>query len=382
MNKKIGILTYHRSHNYGAFMQCYALEKALTEQLNSDVEVIDYNSKKSIKYYKKDIFRDKKISSIIFNLKKYRMFNKEIKNLKLSKDKLVTDDLNEFKKYIETNKYDCIITGSDEIWKIDGLRGFPNAYWLPNINCSKKISYAASSRSEYEIISTSQKKQIENLLESFDAISVRDRVTKDLIEKFTDKSVELVCDPTFAYDFTKDKEYGKRILREKFNVNPNKKCIGIMVNKKNIADLVKKKYGNDYEIVSLYFNYPGLKSYPKLTPLEWIQVIGALDCFITTFFHGMCFAINFDIPFLTIEQRKIKKQIYSKSYDLLQRNGIEKNYYQSNSGENLENRIDEFIDFCRANQYKANYKTVRESERKMFIRFISQIKSIISGDSK
>ena len=36
-------------------MQCYALMKALNEHLECDIEIIDYNSKKSYKYYIKDI---------------------------------------------------------------------------------------------------------------------------------------------------------------------------------------------------------------------------------------------------------------------------------------------------------------------------------------
>ena len=41
MNKKIGILTFHNAVNYGAILQCYALQNAL-EQRGYNVEVIDY----------------------------------------------------------------------------------------------------------------------------------------------------------------------------------------------------------------------------------------------------------------------------------------------------------------------------------------------------
>ena len=38
---KIGILTFHRAHNYGAVLQCYALQEVL-KGMGHEVEVIDY----------------------------------------------------------------------------------------------------------------------------------------------------------------------------------------------------------------------------------------------------------------------------------------------------------------------------------------------------
>ena len=38
---KIGILTYHRSHNYGALLQAIALRKVLAD-MGNDVTFIDY----------------------------------------------------------------------------------------------------------------------------------------------------------------------------------------------------------------------------------------------------------------------------------------------------------------------------------------------------
>ena len=41
---RIGILTFHRAHNYGAVLQCYALQSFLCQK-GYDVSVIDYNKK-------------------------------------------------------------------------------------------------------------------------------------------------------------------------------------------------------------------------------------------------------------------------------------------------------------------------------------------------
>ena len=38
---RIGILTFHRAHSYGAVLQCYALQQTLA-QMEHEVWVIDY----------------------------------------------------------------------------------------------------------------------------------------------------------------------------------------------------------------------------------------------------------------------------------------------------------------------------------------------------
>ena len=48
---KIGILTFHRAHNYGAVLQCYALQEVL-KGMGHDVEVIDYRQKWTEEVYK------------------------------------------------------------------------------------------------------------------------------------------------------------------------------------------------------------------------------------------------------------------------------------------------------------------------------------------
>ena len=44
MKSKIGILTFHNALNYGAVLQCYALQHYLQEK-GHDVEVIDYRAR-------------------------------------------------------------------------------------------------------------------------------------------------------------------------------------------------------------------------------------------------------------------------------------------------------------------------------------------------
>ena len=59
---RIGILTFHCAHNYGAVLQCYALQEAL-KGMGHDVEIIDYQPEFLLTPYK------------IFNTKRYKSNN-------------------------------------------------------------------------------------------------------------------------------------------------------------------------------------------------------------------------------------------------------------------------------------------------------------------
>ena len=51
---KIGIITFHRAHNYGAVLQCYALQEVLKE-MGHNTYVIDYYQLTTERCYK--VFR-------------------------------------------------------------------------------------------------------------------------------------------------------------------------------------------------------------------------------------------------------------------------------------------------------------------------------------
>ena len=119
--KKVGIITYHFARNYGAVLQCYALQKYLLNK-GYNVEIINYVNKTQYNnndYYKHGV----NIKNIITNLcfipflkirkeknKKFDDFSNEY--LKLSKKSTSIDEL---KIMCDNKKYDFIISGSDQV---------------------------------------------------------------------------------------------------------------------------------------------------------------------------------------------------------------------------------------------------------------------------
>lgn len=309
---KIGILTYHRAHNYGAFMQSYALADFLSKNVDCSVEIIDYDMKKAFNTYKLRLTHH--LKTCYWRIRMDGIFKNALKLLPLSKSTLITDSLEEFNSYIN-NRYDIIIVGSDEIWRIDNFRGFPNPYWLINTKCTHKLSYAASSRVMLSETFGENKQKMISALTEFEYVGVRDTLTYKEICKLTDPSkVELNCDPTFLLDEMPVKEKDRKILA-RYGLDKNKKWIGIMMESSDIVNKLKEYYGDNVEIISFYDRNKGTK-FAYLSPFEWAKAISELDFFITRYFHGICFSIIGKTPFYAIENRAANSNM-SKVYELL-----------------------------------------------------------------
>ena len=115
---------------------------------------------------------------------------------------MVSDDFKMFNEFV-LGKYDLIISGSDEIWKMGGVRGFPNAYWQIGDTGARKISYAASARCNFKELPEEKQQIIMETINQYEYIGVRDQLTaeelKDYVEDHT--KIHINCDPSFLFDF-------------------------------------------------------------------------------------------------------------------------------------------------------------------------------------
>lgn len=137
---KIGILTFHTSVNYGAFMQAYSLSTRLNSYEDIDAEIINYEMPKVINYYKKYIFNPiRMIRSPLMTfklLKRTKVFKQHRPSLSLSHYYVLSDNRNDLYAEIK-GKYNIVVVGSDAVWNW-GVRGFPNAYFIDDDIGAKK----------------------------------------------------------------------------------------------------------------------------------------------------------------------------------------------------------------------------------------------------
>ena len=300
---KIGTVTFHASHNYGAVLQAYALQQFLislgyddkiinlrTETLKETSRVL--TKRRSLKFFLKNmytllfIYRDRK--------EKYNKF------LEFISQNLVTTaevgDEEAFKK--EAENFDCVIAGSDQIWNV-GVYGLNDMYFLKGVDC-KKIAYAVSTGKNMtsDMFSDEQK----TLIKRFDEISVRDSATADMIKDVTGKKdVPVVLDPTLLFDknFYESNfsdSLKERIIKERYIY------LYTLDNDKELIDVAKKL--SEKTGLKIYISHIsgthymfGLKKALASGPKEFLNHIKFAEYVITSSYHGTLFSIIFGKQF-------------------------------------------------------------------------------------
>ena len=317
MDKKVsvGILTYHRAYNNGAYLQACALCNRLNEESELVAEVIDFQTENEKTHYditgNSVIWKTKRIIQRKYFLLRKQMhaYDRAINDpiMKRSKEYLRSNSIETFEKFVK-GKYDVIVVGSDEVWKVNNFRGFPNPYWLiGDLNC-KKFSYAASARVEFRKVLPSEKLAIlENAIKDFDFISVRDEKTKGELEelKATNLTIHKCCDPSFVYDFNISQINAIEKVKRESKFKNDKKTVVVIVGKKEIAEKIRKDLGKDFNILALTYYHKGYINVANITPLEWLSIIRDADFVISSLFHAACFSIVQKTPFISVEERRM-----------------------------------------------------------------------------
>lgn len=353
---KIGILTFHRAYNYGAFLQSFALSSELIK-LGYNVEIIDYmpltlmNGYRPIKVIEKNGIETKHpsiyfIKNIIFKILNYdyivkknsfdKIRNKyiwmDMDKIPVSSENTISDSVDELKK-IADNCYDMIIVGSDAVWN-DFQTNCPYIYYLDNIECRYKVSYAASAYGmSYEKKSQQQLKRISKNLDMFNLISCRDEYTEREVSKLTNQKVYHTCDPTLFLNMSIFDEYAGAAKKKLLDagVDFQKKLIFLMGDR-NIGRLLKKLVKNDYMLVGIYnYNQYADVNVPTLTPFEWVASFRYFEFTVTSYFHCSIFSMLNHVPVIGIDKLtafSIKHK--SKLEDLFERLGVKDTYFTSN----------------------------------------------------
>jgi len=381
---KIGILTYHSSINYGSFLQAYSLQKELSKIEGVDSEIINYNTSSSeILIYK--TLLAKSPSEIISRIKKLLTFKKEIKNnLVLSKSKLVTNNIKKATSYINRQNYDYVVVGSDEVWKITKLRGFPNIYFLGDENLiPKRISYAASTnKSEvlFKDLELEKKDYIVKCLKKYEYIGVRDKLTYNQLEMLSDELVlNYNSDPTFFYDFSHEEKTKLRSkLQTKYGVSFDKPIIGLMTTNKTISKVIHEKFSKTHQILAIHQKNDFAHKYiDNLTPFEFAHIFSFFTLSITSFFHGTIFSIKNNIPFISVEDSPLYLNYKSKVLDLLEKANLKSNYLFLNKNDSSASNEHIYKLISTKISEKVNYDKFLLEQRELSIPFFNYIKSLI-----
>lgn len=294
---KIGILTYHRSHNYGALLQGIALREVLV-RMGHQATFIDYwpayhrhryalfsfhwmMSRKSLKEMLGYLLR----CVIYYKIRKVRI---------KSFDSFISEYVEPYTSSMD-ELYDVVVHGSDQIWrKQQEMNSYNPIYFgKHDISAKLKISYAASMGILPK--NKSDKNVLKELLTHLDVISVRESGLKGLLEELGYTNVKHDIDPTL-------------LLPENFWVSR----FGLKKSSERYA--LYYMIGNSFDVTELkrYSKSKGLKlriiksraegktsdsNIVTAGPLQFLQLIYGAEMVFTSSFHGLAFSLIFKKPF-------------------------------------------------------------------------------------
>ena len=328
---KIGILTYHRAHNYGAMLQAYALRTYLHNQ-GHDVEFIDYWPDSHNKQY--TLFKPIRGKSLYFKIlniisDSVTLIRRTIRMNKFNNFRKKHLGINDSIKYT-TNKepiierYDCVVVGSDQIWRTQEYEGkhvgIDPMYLCTNIpNTTRCISYAAS----MGIISLTSEDEhvIRTSLKNFNTILVRENSLKQLVESLG-YSAHVVLDPTLL--LTKQ-QWDQLIPSYRYSQKPYVLFYELMPSQEALAFAKKKALSLNCELLimdSIIHTLPRKNHISYASPIEFMHAIRDAEFVIATSFHGTAFSIIFEKQFITIGLKKNADRVKT----LLQQVGIPEQY--------------------------------------------------------
>lgn len=297
---KIGIVTIHSANSYGGMLQAFATQEFFGRY--GDTSIIDYKSEHIEKTMNLLRFGDGSRGLLRGGKDLFRVFPRKrlLENFKKFSNKFLNIDKIE-KKHLNNgylDKYDVIVSGSDQIWNPKIMGGLDKNYFLDFNFSGKRISFA-SSMGSYKY-SENELLDVKSMLQKYNFISVREGDTANYLSSSLGFEVKKFADPTLMIAGSD--------WRDRFNIIDG--CggyIAIYALKKN--DLMKKIINKTVKKLGMksvaidqdpFVGYNVDRHVNDAGPEDYLKIIGGSSFIITNSFHGTVFALNFNIPFLVI----------------------------------------------------------------------------------
>lgn len=293
----VGILTFHLAHNYGAVLQCYALQEVLRD-MGCEAMVINYQQPFIADYFKpqmnmgirsfcKACWRGKSSEYLYRGLlpyiKTYHFKTFRKKYLRLTKQCYNVTDI---------PVMDLYIVGSDQPWNPDLTNGADLVYWgqFERPATSQLATYAMSG-SEKAIAKVGWN-NVKQYCTQFNSLSFREEYNTKIFKNLTGKVCQTVLDPTLLADANLwspllNKKWAKRQYVLLYHVGGPKSVIDTMVQK---AKAMANTEGLDFIDASRYL----------YSPADFVSLIYYARCVVTASFHALAFSIMFQKPFCAV----------------------------------------------------------------------------------
>ena len=271
---KVGILTFQFADNYGAVLQCLALQEAC-KRYGAEGKVIDYLPSKMVskKHRIKKMILPKGFE------KKFEQFRKD-----------------HFHRISVKENCDVILVGSDQVWN-SGITDFDDFWIMPEMNCKRLCSYAASfgksSLSEKEEQYLSAHKSD---FEKYFSITVREKAGQQFLEKLQIQS-ETVCDPTMLF-YNEPKIYEELAEKSEYDTKGSYILVYSLEYSKQLDELIEKvKKETGKKVIALHPMNDNIQLCDEFAKdasvYDFLALIKHADYVLTNSFHGLAFSYIF-----------------------------------------------------------------------------------------
>lgn len=212
----------------------------------------------------------------------------------------------------EVNNFcDSFMLGSDQMWREDSIRLVGYSFFLDFVERSKKkIAFSTSFGNEHFTDNEEIRQTVQDLLNRFDSISVREQSGVDVCRKEFGVEAQQVLDPVFlcgssAYDRVTESVHDelpkKYLLCYILDPTPEKQQAACEIAEREGLEIITmlgmKEYGNAVNRWNVG------KVLPKISPEKFVYYIKNCDYLLTDSHHGTCFAIIYHKPYAALVNR-------------------------------------------------------------------------------
>jgi len=286
VSNKIGILTFHRCVNYGAYWQVRCLSDFF-KRAGYEPQVLDYGWKGFL------------VREIGHALRPFRgapksdVFRFGVKTLKCygAQQRLRRTPGFSLRSPPDFSDFDLITVGSDEVWNLSHpWLGKVPLFFGERLKPKRLVSYAASFGNY--AATNGLPAEWAHRLQRFDNISVRDNNSFELVQQHVGRTPTLVLDPcllaeTLEVPAQTSSEppyvlvYGNRFVPELIAATRQ------WARTKNLP-IISVGYRNDWTDRSIL----------TAGPHDFLRMVNGAAAVVTTYFHGCVFSLRCQRPFI------------------------------------------------------------------------------------
>lgn len=314
---KVGILTLHRAHNFGAVLQALALHNTLRDR-GHDVSVIDYVPARVYGYYDYRVFsRPLGLRSAAAKMMRYPSNRRRWTVFSDFAEACLhlTEPIRDAAALRRASfPFDAYICGSDQVWNPNITGPELGAYFLDFVRNGRKIAYAASYGDADAAMS--RREEIGRYLADFTAVSVREREGVAITRFAADRRAVVLCDPVLLFP-----GHAWDAFQSPFPLPPAYMLAYVLGDGRPEEPVVRAAAARlGLPVVCLGARLRGMPSGSRYLrsagPREFLYATRRARCVCTNSFHGACFSVLYGKAFVTL-QRETRNSRLSTALDTL-----------------------------------------------------------------